>query len=340
MLPKVGCHIDELTQVGALQHLVLGKKLADVYREHLFTDLVSSEHIKAYSTHYSRTFQSALAFLFGFLNPFTSYDYKNFPEIEAAVGTLFCSTQTYCAPCDKILELAKYIDDFRSDAIQSHKPTNDLMIKLRKFVAAPNDTLLFTSLESLLDAYMSYVCHDSNVPCSLDTNQCASIEDLHHLIASLDHMYDQLASMQYFQHLNLLKMSGFFQQIISHFNNLTQKVNVHKFILYSGHDITLIPMLSVLNLFDGKIPSYASRLIFETYDSQATNESYLRIIYDGTDVTRSSDVCVSSNACVELVSEKLKQHFALIPLHVFKDFFDTKFKEFTNSDNYETACHS
>jgi hypothetical protein len=78
----------------------------------------------------------------------------------------------------------------------------------------------------------------------------------------------------------------------------------------------------VFDLFDGEFPSFASHFIFENYRNKNTNENYLRIIFDGKDVTALTEFCrVESMDCL-----KLETNLELIKVNKFKAFIQNKFE--------------
>ena len=56
----------------------------------------------------------------------------------------------------------------------------------------------------------------------------------------------------------------------------------HRFVLYSGHDITIIRLLTALGAFDGHRPRYAARVVFELWRrNESENEAIVRTLYNG-----------------------------------------------------------
>ncbi|KAM4795120.1 lysophosphatidic acid phosphatase type 6 [Rhinophrynus dorsalis] len=54
-----------------------------------------------------------------------------------------------------------------------------------------------------------------------------------------------------------------------------------KLYLYATHDVTLMPLLMALGIFDQKWPPYAADLTFELYQHQLTKEWFARLNYNG-----------------------------------------------------------
>ncbi|XP_068122290.1 lysophosphatidic acid phosphatase type 6 [Hyperolius riggenbachi] len=58
-------------------------------------------------------------------------------------------------------------------------------------------------------------------------------------------------------------------------------VSSRKLILYASHDVTIIPLLMALGIFDEKWPPYASDLTLELYQHQKSKQWYGRLCYNG-----------------------------------------------------------
>ena len=71
LVPRSKGMLGQLSVMGSLQHLKLGMEMGKAYAKHLNPDnLLESlnRSVKAITTSYERTFQSAASFLYGFLN--------------------------------------------------------------------------------------------------------------------------------------------------------------------------------------------------------------------------------------------------------------------------------
>ncbi|CAG2106243.1 unnamed protein product [Medioppia subpectinata] len=171
--PKSWCELGGLTRYGCVQHLTLGSLLATIYSNQLN---LKPRHMKVWTTPYPRTYQSALAFVYGFLRPKTVVDFETFPQIMTTIGTHFCQTpQTsqYCLKrCKKLDVLHKIMNENKKQLLSSHPAVVQLLSDLKSIIA-----------------------QNSN----------------------------------------------------------------------ETHDITIVSITSALNFFDGNLPPYASRVIFETY---------------------------------------------------------------------------
>jgi acid phosphatase len=56
-----------------------------------------------------------------------------------------------------------------------------------------------------------------------------------------------------------------------------------KYALFSGHDTTIAPLVSLLGNFDGFWPPYASNLVFEL--SEENGNHFVRVFYNDKEIT-------------------------------------------------------
>jgi len=76
-----------------------------------------------------------------------------------------------------------------------------------------------------------------------------------------------------------------------------------RLVVYSGHDKTLIALLSALHLHDGRWPVLAARVVIEltsgalrlTESGRGPPRYYFRLLYDGRDMTSRLDFCPESS---------------------------------------------
>lgn len=312
--------------------------MAQAYRSRL--SLQSTIHpgdIKVYSTQYPRTFQSAIALVHGFVDPRTSLDYKNFPPIQPTTGTYFCSTPQYCLPsCDKMDHLHRLLDQTKREILESHPAVIKLLSQLRPIISPnKNITNLFNSPVTIFDSLMAYVCHKSDLPCAND-GRCITLDHVRQLIAFIDFHGKQLATSATFKHLNWLKIAGFLEELLRHFENEDDRW--HKLVLFSAHDITLVPIASVFDVFDGGLPIYASRIVFEVYKHSHGERLYFRVLYNGKDLTRYSEICKADEGnCLQVLNSK-KVKSSLIAVEAFRTFITQTFQAMTKATNYKEAC--
>ncbi|KAH8585257.1 uncharacterized protein ELE39_002190 [Cryptosporidium sp. chipmunk genotype I] len=103
------------------------------------------------------------------------------------------------------------------------------------------------------------------------------------------------------------------------YSSLNEEINIKapKFILFSGHDLTVIPLLSSLHLWDERLPPYASTVNIEIYHNPSKKQEnhgdsnsfskvesiqkilpyYTRLLYNGLVVTDKLMGCKGNEVC-------------------------------------------
>jgi hypothetical protein len=89
--------------------------------------------------------------------------------------------------------------------------------------------------------------------------------------------------------LNSSRIGPFFSRIKEILSSTVTGRDIDlKYALFSGHDTTLGPLLSLLGIYDGFWPPYASNLVFEISEDRATSEDNrwgVRVIYNEKEMT-------------------------------------------------------
>ncbi|XP_076359354.1 2-phosphoxylose phosphatase 1-like [Tachypleus tridentatus] len=334
------CQNGELTHIGAMQHLVLGQLLGEVYKKkwNLLPEHITSEHFSVLSTRYSRTFQSALAFIFGFL-PKLELDDLKVIQVE---DQLFCVKEESCQ-CEKLDQQEALVYEKMNQLLKSHPAVVDLVYKLSPIVRGRGASPNITHVKPLFDALMAYVCHQSHLPCWPQPYTCATIDHVRNMISYLDWEGKQLLGYPPYRKGAVLKMYGLLTRLKNILSDRIQRRTDHRFFLFSGHDLTIEPLSVILNFNSGTIPPYASRVIFELYKQKKPTYSeadyVIRVLFNGKDVTNFLPFCKSV-----LISEKhlwrggksYKQFFC--PVESFYKFMSKDFFRNVNGTDFSNAC--
>ncbi|XP_060069331.1 2-phosphoxylose phosphatase 1-like isoform X2 [Ylistrum balloti] len=321
---KEFCDGAQLTPLGALQHLKIGQFLQEKYFSKVFKGNFSYTDIHIKSTEYSRTFQSAVALLYGFLPDF---DLQKI-QMHLSPDLLFCSSDITGLTCR--CPLAQ-IFKVQANVIAGSHNRNDSEHKLLvKQIATVYDIKPHQVpwLAAVMDILMTQVCHHVSLHCN-KRKECIDKKLLNRMWKTVDSDGVKFKSQneQYlkFAHLALHPLLS---EILIRMKDTILLKNSHKFILYSGHDISLTPLLAMLGLhLNGKWPPYASRVVFELYTKSAhrnPNQGFIRVLYNGKDRTEDLPFC-------------RKLHHGLCRLYHFKDFLDNHLKIFNITD-FNTQC--
>ncbi|XP_045163668.2 2-phosphoxylose phosphatase 1-like [Mercenaria mercenaria] len=288
------CANSILTSRGALQHLQLGQHLSESYNRHvsLFNPKLSlTNQINVKSTSTSRTYQSAVAFLYGFLPRFNISHLKieNSPDMHFCTKQYSVQKSCYCKHAKELLILSEQIQkkfDRENSYVQKYY---EPVTKLFDVASAPPVT-------AVAEALVPFFCHNITLPCSYleSPHGCRElIGDIWNTIIVRERLKYNDSDLNYLKYSSIV-MTPVLIEIIIRIKNIVEKRPTPKFVLYSGHDVTLSPLLYVLGLQDEKWPPYASRVVIELleHDHDASlNKFYLRFLYNGIDKTEKVIFC-------------------------------------------------
>ncbi|KAH7650379.1 hypothetical protein FG379_003451 [Cryptosporidium bovis] len=126
-----------------------------------------------------------------------------------------------------------------------------------------------------------------------------------------NHNLNIICNNQIIGNININANSSIIEPLCDKYNELKLnnilKINTPKFILFSGHDTTIIPTLASLKLWDNHWPPYASTFIIELYKKPNLHENnddleyiipyFFRLLYNGEVVTTKIKSCNSNEVC-------------------------------------------
>ncbi|XP_013791443.1 2-phosphoxylose phosphatase 1-like [Limulus polyphemus] len=335
------CWSGHLTQLGALQELRLGRLLGNLYNKHwnLLSQTWNVQNVLVFSTMYARTFQSALAFMFGFL-PSLSPDKKL--TIHAVEDTSFCGKHNLCR-CPGLKYMQGQLNKKMRNLLISHQAVVELIHKISSFVKPSQKTPNITQGGTLFDSLMGYLCHGAKLPCETNDNfPCITRNKLKKLVSYLDWEGKQLATYPIYQKKSRLRMYGFMVMLQRLFHDKINKKLPERFILFSGHDITLAALSTTLGYANGIFPPYVSRIIFELYKSNNTSLTsvsnyFIRILFNGKDITKYAPFCKN---VTKITKGQLNGNlFSLLcPVENFFDFVSNSYFHNFGVSSFSEAC--
>lgn len=300
------CGNSQLTGVGALQHVYNGLALREKYIQkwHIFGEMFSpSTQLYLQSTLLSRTYQSAVAFLYSFLPRF------NITELDIRVSkdTVFCNSAFVPHEC------CESLGKLRQEA-ERRGPKKNVKNPLRKPAYKRIADVFGVKIgqlpwpSALMDMFQGYICHKITLPCG-PMGKCIEADIMEKLWALMDS--DGLALVQdpKIEQYSRLVTHSILTEIYSGMARAAKNVTPVRFSLYSGHDITITPLLHALGTHDGKWPPYASRVVFELYTKMVpSGDHYIRVLYNGRDITSQVRFCLGRTE-VGMCSLKHFQNF-------------------------------
>ncbi|XP_028917679.1 2-phosphoxylose phosphatase 1 isoform X1 [Ornithorhynchus anatinus] len=315
------CEMGELTQTGVVQHLRNGQLLRDIYlkKHRLLPDDWTAKHLYLETTGKSRTLQSGLALLYSLLPDF---DWKKI-NFRHQWSTIFCSGNCDCPMRNHYLE-----EEQRRQ--YSLRVKNSLLektyVEMAKIVGIPTRQL---RAANPIDSMLCHFCHNVSFPCT--RNGCIDLE--HFKVIKTHQLEDERERRDkklYFKYARLAS-HPILNQTVNRLQRIAGGSREEVFVLYSAHDVTLSPVLSALGISEARFPRFAARLVFELWqDGKNPSEHFVRILYNGVDVTYHTSFCQDHHKH----SNKLMCPLENLVRFVKRDMF-TVF----NSSSYYEACH-
>ncbi|XP_030072316.1 2-phosphoxylose phosphatase 1 isoform X1 [Microcaecilia unicolor] len=315
------CEMGELTQTGVVQHLQNGQLLRETYlkKHKLLPDNWTAKHLYIESTGKSRTLQSGLALLYSFL---PNFDWKKI-IIKHQWSSVFCSASCDCPMRNHYLEEEQRRQySFRVKNSYLEKTYVDMA----KVVGIPTRQL---RASNPIDSLLCHFCHNVSFPCT--KNGCIDME--HFKVIKTHQIEDEKerqAKKLYFKYA-LMATHPLLNQTVTRMQRIAEGRKEELFALYSAHDVTLSPVLSALGIIEARFPRFAARLVFELWqDLSRSKEHFIRILYNGEDVTFQTSFCREHD-----------RHSSrpLCPLAKFVHFVRREMFAVFNSTNYYDACH-
>ncbi|KAM9315894.1 2-phosphoxylose phosphatase 1 isoform 1-T1 [Gastrophryne carolinensis] len=315
------CEMGELTQTGVVQHLQNGQILKENYlkKHNLLPNDWTTKHLYLESTGKSRTLQSGLALLYSFLPDF---DWKKI-SIKHQWSSIFCSGQCDCPMRNHYLEEEQRRQySYRVKNTQLEKT----YINMAKVVGVPTRQL---RASNPIDSLLCHFCHNVTFPCT--KNGCIDIE--HFKVIKSHQIEDEKErhEKQLYYKFALLATHPLLNQTVKRMLQIAEGKKDEVFALYSAHDVTLSPVLSALGLTEARFPRFAARLVFELWQNiEKVKEHFIRILYNGEDVTFQTSFCRTHNR---------RSGQPLCPLGKLVNFVRKEMFSALNSTSYYDACH-
>uniref|UniRef100_A0A0N5AFD8 Acid phosphatase-like protein 2 n=1 Tax=Syphacia muris TaxID=451379 RepID=A0A0N5AFD8_9BILA len=297
------CTKGNLTAEGALQLLKLGNFLREQYTNvGFFTEKVNGGlsgfewNLKVYSSLYARTFQSAIAFISSFIFPMRNFFSKAY--VNASDNEQFCFSEL--CKCRALPLMEKVYSQTRTSFFENAFG-NKTMLNLKRVLNVLQIKNLKDPLHFLDVVRGRYLCRRLPLPCYNGTCvKYADVKEMNTLVSARDYMMfnDFSQGPSLFRRLMVAQSTGILYSIQNHIEALLRASSKSKYVhIFSGHDITLRPLLFVLGLDHTEPPHYASRLVVEIYQRNWYKSHnlnlYFRLLYNGEDRTNELSFCTN-----------------------------------------------
>lgn len=325
------CGDATLTPLGVMQHVRNGHFLRDKYTGHRFLEsLHFADQILVRGTKYVRTFHSAMAFLYGFL-PVVDVNTLKF---EMADNNTMCTGQSqyqcWCPAVAKALNV--FSCTFRqepskirrgADGAEVFEQVTAVYRQLAAKLGVSEEAL--PKLSHIFDVGVTHFCNNKRL---LTVNgECLELQLIRNMYDAVNAVGQHARKDDEYNRIAKLKMQPLMYEIAHRMYAQATGGTPTKFVLYSGHDSTVDPLASALDIGSGIWPKYASRIVLELYSQ--SGQSFLRVLMDGSVVTSDMKFCRGRMSNTDL---------GLCKLEHFLEFVNRESLASIHESDYALAC--
>lgn len=248
--------LNQLTNKGKQKSVSLGKKLRDLYviQSKLLSTRYQPNSIYIRSTDTQRTIETAHAIAEGL-----------YPETEIPIDSVSKTQDNLLiAKPDSHLSslIRRYINQLQ---IWKTVKANDKLKQWRHLSGLPLSS--FTQLDCLADNLVYKVNHHMTLPAGFNEK---IIEEINAL--------DQSIILQDFQQNYFPNGNSFIQKVRSYAIQAIKHQTHLKYILFVGHDSSLLSVLKALNVPINHYPNFNARINFSLYEHD--RGYYMKVTYD------------------------------------------------------------
>ncbi|XP_062242115.1 2-phosphoxylose phosphatase 1 isoform X1 [Platichthys flesus] len=342
------CEMGELTQTGVVQHLQNGQLLHQAYKHHnLLPSNWTPRQLWVETTGKSRTLQSGLAFLYGFLPDF---DWTKL-TMRHQWSTLFCGSACDCPARNRYLE-EEQRRQYRLRVADTELERN--YADMARTLGLPTRQL---RAANPIDSLLCHLCHGLSFPCvrvaESGSGGCLTMAQFavirrQQLDDEVDRrrvgLYRKYAILAMYPYLNRTAAK---MERVAKSNEAGRQPRAggeEVFTVSSAHDVTMAPLLSALGLEEARFPRFAARVVFELWKSPPAmqgqlkkkagkakdGELFIRVLYNGEDVTFHTTFCHSHNPHAGQPLCPLKKFLSFVRRDMFSIF---------NATTYQGACY-
>lgn len=283
---KGNCGMGSLTQQGARQHVANGQKFRQMYIEtaKLLPDNWDNEQVYVRSGNELRLMESAQSVLAGLWPPKENQTQEQRQGVDLIDGDFDNMTPDIIDNCP----LGRKLRDM-SDSTEKYQE----YLTLRDNMEAELDEIFQVkgiTVSHMADLIRSRGCHDFDITYGglLNDTMIRNIKAL------------SLFGFVYFPNHTLANrygMGSFVQEQVQYFEDHLNGKNDFKFLLFSGHDSSVWPLLDTLGIYDGHWPPLASQVVYEMWEAK-NGTNYIEVIYNGRDLTQYIPHCGGGDLCL------------------------------------------
>jgi lysophosphatidic acid phosphatase type 6 len=135
--------------------------------------------------------------------------------------------------------------------------------------------------------------------------------------------------------LNRYASGRFLRELL---NDLNNKNNDKKLLIYSGHDSTLVPLLCALDLYDDQWPPYASYLVIEFFTKKSDGKKYARTLYNDEVRNMFGGTAQLVPYDKDSLEEDIEEISNVHSINTKTSFVEELMKRSISDEDYEIAC--
>ena len=244
------------------------------------------------STVRRRTFQSGLAFLYGLLPNFdlSTVGLTHVPDARMCAN----GYKTFPCHCYAVQRFTDLIGGTFGQTKPDFVSRPELKAAFKDIAQAldiPVQTMPRAS--QVMDVTMVHVCNRLMLPGK--PGQCMKPRSVRHVVEAINSNGRQHTNHTLYRQISRMRMLPLLHDILRTMEASIRGNSETRFVLHSGHDSTVAPLLEALDATNGVWPPYASRVVFELYSTKVTDTAakqyFLRVLYNGQDITNVVRFC-------------------------------------------------
>ncbi|XP_055339605.1 2-phosphoxylose phosphatase 1-like [Paramacrobiotus metropolitanus] len=278
---KSVCLNGQLTSKGVSQHLDLGaavrQRLGEAAGQWISADT------PVYSTLYPRTYQSALAFMYG-LNPAADRHIPHKTSFAPPHDTMFCTLAGTC----ECVTTSRLMDEYfrlKMDFFKKDLESIALITRIREILTGHLEKPLHVWPTHVFDVMLQFACHGGHLPCYDGT--CITFSELIEVIEVMERLAKKLSDEPAVRLYSVVDGYGLLRKMVENLKDVVEgRANATmRFTLFSAHDSTVVPIIHSLGLPFKIVIPYASHVAVEVYAVNGEEEKFVRVMYNGEDIT-------------------------------------------------------
>jgi len=276
------CFPGQLTKEGAAMTYELGKALREIYVNQfkLLPETLDPSTVYFRATGVPRAQQSLFSILQGLYPASTRRNGAAVPfHVMADDYDTMVPNSAACPRITSLLSKAKE----QSGYVKELKKASSFVEKAISITGATGTLNNVKAVTAWMDILYSRICHNFPLPCKdskcVTKNDAAVIGEVGTYI--INHEYDVNASGSGYEPARLTAGPLLNELLEFQEKMVNGDASAPRYLHFSGHDTTLVPIMAALQSHFPSYAPYASHIIFELYESESNSGNfYIRALYN------------------------------------------------------------